>query len=869
MSFSLTYLEFTYVFRKDAIPLPSDAPPQSPFIVGVMYGPVDIDPHQAWDSASFNVIDQVCEGLYAYNFSDPKLTIVPRLAMDMGSWTDGDTVFTVDLRTNVTFHDGTPFNAVAVKWNFDRLYYLMEEGISQVSDVYKNYDHIANETKYIINETIVVDADTVQFKLNTPYAPFHALLCFTASYMMSPTSTNPTQLLDTSTDILVGTGPFTYNGCEAEVEVRFHAFDNYLRGKADIEKMIFSIITDADKRNKALLAGDIDFLERPMLKYLPSFEADPNITVLDTGITTASIQYLGMNNKQINKTFRQAISYAINYSYILEEIVEGNATRLKSPVPNGIRYANDSFNFATLNLTHARFLMQSMGYGIGFDVFNDAEWVAVAEGPTPFEIYNYTYNIGNEVREDIFILLQDNLKKIGIKVTDAGMTWGQYIYRYYEIGDLHRDMLQLYFLGWIPDYNDPSIFINQLMTNRSIASNGAQINDWYLQDLMEQGISETNLSIRRGIYEEIQRYCVEDLMPWAFAFVFNLIPAYHKDLSGFQPNALEKLYFYPCQWDREGIDYGMDISHPSDIAYFEGYPGNSITWIITADNILNPVYYIHRNGLLIETNSWALGIPVVIDIDGLSASTYEYRIEVHNGDDIVEDIVIVIVNPLEFGISHPPDIEYTEGETGNNISWIITATNVSNPIYNIYRNDSLIETNSWASGVPVVIDIDGLSAGTHEYRIEVHNGDDIIEDIVIVIINPLEFGISRPPDIIYTEGETGNNISWIITATIVSDPIFFIYRNGSLIETNSWESGVPVSINVDHQSVGTYKYKIEVHNAEDIVIDVVIVTVLSAEDENGDIIIIIPGFPVGFLIGISIIMLYYIWKRNGWKINSK
>ncbi len=90
-------------------------------IFGASSSPVDLDPQYAWDSASIDVIDQVCEGLYTYNLSDPELAIIPSLAIVDGTWTINGLIYTVTLRQGVTFHDGTKFNATAVKWTIDRL----------------------------------------------------------------------------------------------------------------------------------------------------------------------------------------------------------------------------------------------------------------------------------------------------------------------------------------------------------------------------------------------------------------------------------------------------------------------------------------------------------------------------------------------------------------------------------------------------------------------------------------------------------------------------------------------------------------------------------------------------------------------------
>ena len=174
---------------------------------------------------------------------------------------------------------------------------------------------------------------------------------------------------------------------------------------------------------------------------------------------------------------------------------------------------------------------------------------------------NFSYNIGSDFRIPYEDLLQDNLGKIGIVVEGAGMTWGGFIYRLYEIGNFHRNMLQLYWMGWGPDYNDPSNFINQLFTNRSIASNGGQYNGYTaaieagrdplalwdnVQLLMEAGLSELDPVAREAIYDRIQELLVEQDRPWVFGYVSKNHVAMVSNLHGYPQNPMGKEYFYPC-----------------------------------------------------------------------------------------------------------------------------------------------------------------------------------------------------------------------------------------------------------------------------------------------------------------------------------
>jgi ABC-type transport system substrate-binding protein len=92
----------------------------SEFVFGVAYGPFDLEPQFAWDSSSIDVIDQVCEGLYKYNLSDPDHAIIPNLATAFGTWSSDKKNYTIPLREGVLFHDYTPFDANSVEWSFNR-----------------------------------------------------------------------------------------------------------------------------------------------------------------------------------------------------------------------------------------------------------------------------------------------------------------------------------------------------------------------------------------------------------------------------------------------------------------------------------------------------------------------------------------------------------------------------------------------------------------------------------------------------------------------------------------------------------------------------------------------------------------------------
>jgi ABC-type transport system substrate-binding protein len=426
---------------------------------------------------------------------------------------------------------------------------MFPDGTPIVSSITKNSDY------------------NITFNLARPFIPFKALLCFSGSYMMSPDSTPAEAYIVTATGDIVGTGPFVYDGYEADVEVLFHKNADYWRGDPKIDKLVFSIINDANARNAALLSGDIDYLADPLDAILQVFNYTEGVTLeyVGQGLVT---QYLGMNNRLINNTWREAICTALDYDYILDVLRDGNALRLESPIPIGIAMANWTHQEDLYNLSYAREIMQSMGFGYDLgvpwnvteDSSDEAKWLLAT-----FASFNYTYNIGNSFREDILVLLQDNLGKIGITIEDAGMTFEWFVARLNGVKGMTRDMLQLYWVGWGPDYNDPANFIDPLFSNTTgPSSNGAQYNgylaakeagrnEFYLWDnvqlLMEAGLEETNPVLREAMYDRIQYLLVEEDRPWAWGYVSLAHRAYVSTLHGIPTNAMGSEWFYPCYFD--------------------------------------------------------------------------------------------------------------------------------------------------------------------------------------------------------------------------------------------------------------------------------------------------------------------------------
>jgi len=529
------------------------------FVFGTGSGPSDLDPVRSWDSASNDVIEQVCEGLYQYDLADPDLAIKPMLAADFGTWDATGTKLTIPLRQGVFFHDGEKFNASSVKFIFERINWFINAtgslpasvGISQIHSLYE----FPNGTTILHPTTpVIINSEyNVTLQLRAPYAVFEPLICYVTAYMLSPKSTPAQEYIDTASGDLVGTGPFVYEHYIADTEVKFTRWARYWQVASYFEEVTFAIIEDGTTRNNAMLGHTIDYLAGSLSSLFPTYDADPTITHRAGG-RAMSYYYLGMNTKRINVTWRRAISAAINYTYIISELQDDTVYRSNGPLAPDFPGYDDTVKAEVWDLAKARSIVQSMGFAAGLTAdnlttgTNDAAWQALS-----LQTWNYSYNTDNQFRADLGVLLLENLNHIGIDVVDQGMSWSGFIYKAYgyeEPGGY--DSLMLYWIGWGPDYLSPFNMIAPLFSNKS-ESDSCQYYNEDVEKWLAEVLEETDPTARDVLYSKILTQIVEVDMPHAFGYHPYQHSVHSADIKGVNYNAMGAFYIYPMY--REPTEY--------------------------------------------------------------------------------------------------------------------------------------------------------------------------------------------------------------------------------------------------------------------------------------------------------------------------
>lgn len=514
-------------------------PEEQTLIWGVREAPLwEIDPLELW--WPHPLVENSAEGLFAVNLTNPESDILPNLALD-GIWSLDGLNFTCPLRQEVKFHDDTPFNAIAAKWNFDRVHRLIDS--LTYPEMWKLPDG-----RFIINETIVIDDYTIRFVLNAPYTPFKNLLAAWSSYILSPTSTPEDQFLNPYTEYLFGTGPFIYDHLEVNVSFSMSANLNYWGGRPQIDTINFTVIPEEMTGIEAVLLKKIHLARLTLNQTMFNmFKDDPSFKVTEE--LRPQVRWLVLNNKLINTTMRKALSYAVNCSAINEFF--DSAILAKSPIPANVLYHNiTGINIPYYNVTTAREILKNAGWPgtenltANGDISPGNEWELVANSSIPLATYNYTtieiFGFGVNYTGAVLV---ENLKQIGVNIELVTVSWDIWDWMTAELYGYHRNMYHMTFMGWMADINDPSNFINAHFTTEKLAYfenyNYGQVNDSLVKQWMVEALYPGN---RRQLYYQIQKRLIEELYPsiWLHSAYYHFVSV--SNLEGYYPNWFRPYY---------------------------------------------------------------------------------------------------------------------------------------------------------------------------------------------------------------------------------------------------------------------------------------------------------------------------------------
>ncbi|ETW12911.1 peptide ABC transporter substrate-binding protein [Roseivivax marinus] len=448
-----------------------------------------------FDASSRQVYNKLVE------FERGTTEIVPGLAESWEVSEDG-TQYTFKLREGVTFHSNDQFepsrefNADDVIFSFDRQ--GNEEnpynGYSGGTWEYFN----AMSMPDLIESIEKVDEYTVRFNLTRPEAPFIANMAMDFASILSKEYAD--QLQEAGTPEMlnqapIGTGPFEFVGYQKDAVIRYQANEDYWKGAAPIDNLVFAITPDASVRYQKLQAGECHVMPYPNPADLDAMESDESVNLMSQ--EGLNVGYLAYNTQvaPFDKVeVRKALNMAIDKQAIIDVVFQGAGTAAKNPIPPTIWSYNDAVEDDEYDPEAAQAMLEEAGVSdLSMEI-----WAMPVQRP---------YNPNARRMAE---LLQEDFAQIGVNAEIVSYEWGEYLER---SKDMDRQGAVL--LGWTGDNGDPDNFLAVLLGCDAVGgSNRAQWCHEPFDELIQQAKTTSDQEERTQLYEEAQ-VVFKEQAPWA------------------------------------------------------------------------------------------------------------------------------------------------------------------------------------------------------------------------------------------------------------------------------------------------------------------------------------------------------------------
>ncbi|MHA1581642.1 MAG: ABC transporter substrate-binding protein [Candidatus Baldrarchaeia archaeon] len=287
----------------------------------------------------------VFETLVAF---DVNLTVVPWLAE---SWevSENGTVWTFNLRNNVTWQDGVPFTA-------DDVVFTIETVLENKPPTWYSYFEL-------IDRAEAVDNYTVRVYMKQPYA--WTLTTF-ASFEILPKHLWKDVPWNTTNPPMIGTGPFKWVKWEKGEYIELEKNPNYWQaGKPHLDRVLWTVYETGSAEVLALRSGEVDLMYRYIpLESIKTLIEDPNIVV---GVSPGlNFRYFIPNLRRApfnDINLRKALAYAVDKETIVNAIMLGYASPIDSFVPQAWgKWNNPNVPKYEYNLTKANEILDKAGY---------------------------------------------------------------------------------------------------------------------------------------------------------------------------------------------------------------------------------------------------------------------------------------------------------------------------------------------------------------------------------------------------------------------------------------------------------------------------------------------------------------------------
>ena len=477
-------------------------------VFGSPGAPDNFDPLFAQDGETFRPARQMYDTLITYKQGTSELE--PGLATEWVSNPEG-TEWTFTLREGVTFHDGTPFNAEAVCFNFNRWYNLPNAAAQSqaiyYTETFSGYaNNLAGGQEPVYNSCEAPNPTTAVVQLNRAKGAFPAAFGLTSLSISSPTALqqyNADQIEQSgeaftyspyATEHPTGTGPFRFESYDrANGTITLVRNDQYWGEPAKLDRLIFRVIADENARRQELQAGTIDGYDYPSPADWQSLK-DAGFDVLVR--PPFNILYLGINQANnpalADVRVRQAIAHAVDRESLVRNQMPEGASVASQFMPDTVDGYNSELQPIPYDPERARALLAEAGASNLTVNFYYPTEVTRPYMPNP---------------TNIFTAVAENLRQVGITVNPVAQPWNGGYLDSVQVAGSH----DLHLLGWTGDYNDAGNFLESFFGNP-----GPEFGLTLPEDApIIQGIAEADATVdpaaHAAAYEQVNRVIMEQL----------------------------------------------------------------------------------------------------------------------------------------------------------------------------------------------------------------------------------------------------------------------------------------------------------------------------------------------------------------------
>jgi peptide/nickel transport system substrate-binding protein len=473
-------------------PAPGTEQSGGQLVFGIHYESATYDPNTARHTSVPNISSQIFETLLV-RAADGSLK--GHLATSWEAAPDGLS-YTFKLRPNVKFHDGTPFNAEAVKFNFDRI----------VDPATKSLYTATLIPEYKSAE--VVDDQTVRIFLKTPSAPFLDTVSRAWFGMVSPSAVQ--KYGADFEQHLIGTGPFRLKDRVQGEQLTLERNPDYAwppptaqhQGPAYLDTVQFKFLAEPGTRVGTLSTGETQFITEVPIPDVVRFQKDPRYQVFLTPMAggTSFFFFNASRPPTDSLEVRQAVLQAIDMDAIVTSVWGGLAKRAQGPISSvTIGYDKSVEGMNPYSPDKAKAMLDAAGWQSGPD------GIRLKDGQ-PLKLLVVYYQSPFELQA--MQLAQAQLKQVGVDVELNVMAPLAYI----DAGGKGEDNM----VGLSVTGTDPSL-LTAFFHNKQGQYNWSKHNLDELNGLLEQGTSTLDPAKRDAVYAQIQQQIMRNalIMPIA------------------------------------------------------------------------------------------------------------------------------------------------------------------------------------------------------------------------------------------------------------------------------------------------------------------------------------------------------------------